>query len=166
MPIKTYMKPRKYPERKVKVRVYKQRYINVSRKEVKHDYLKHLRVVRAWARFKHKISLDDFEMLCYLYSEHIFDAAKFEHYGQLFGFTRNRRLEFMNKGLISHFRKPGQGQRAIYELTAKARSIMRQVYEMLLGERPIPNMASLRDSPHHFAKRQYDRVINRINSKI
>jgi hypothetical protein len=160
------MKPRKYPERKVKVRHYKPRFIMATRKQVNADYMKYLRVVRAWARFKHGISLDDFEMLCFLYSEHIFDADQYDHYRQIFGFSQARRVDFINRGLIVYFRKPGTGQRAIYELSAQAKSIMRQCYAMLAGEKPIPSIKEVTpksDKPHHFATRQYDRVINKIN---
>jgi hypothetical protein len=72
----------------------------------------------------------------------------------------------MDKGLIIYFRKPEPGKRAIYELSYQAKSIMRQVYEMLQGERPIPKLSDIKprnNKPHHFAKRQYDRVIDRLN---
>jgi hypothetical protein len=126
--IKTYMKPRKIKPRAVKVREYKVKPIVVRREAVDKDFLKYIKVVRAWARYKHGLSLEDFEMLCYLYSEHVFDANQFDQYCQIFGFTKNRRLDLMEKGLIVHFRKPEPGKRAIYELSHQAKAIMRQVY--------------------------------------
>ena len=164
--IRTYMKPRKIKPRAVKVREYKVKPIVVRREAVDKDFLKYIKVVRAWARHKHGLSLEDFEMLCYLYSEHVFDANQFDQYCQIFGFTKNRRQDLMEKGLIVHFRKPEQGKRAIYELSYQAKAIMRQVYEMLQGERPIPKLSDIKpknNKPHHFAKRQYDRVIGRLN---
>lgn len=164
--IKTYMKPRKIKPRAVKVREYKVKPIVVRREAVDKDFLKYIKVVRAWARHKHGLSIQDFEMLCYLYSEHVFDANQFDQYCQIFEFTKNRRQDLMQKGLIVHFRKPEPGKRAIYELSHQAKAIMRQVYEMLQGERPIPKLSDIKpknNKPHHFATRQYDRVIGRLN---
>ena len=167
--IKTYMKPRKIKPRAIKVREYKVKPIVVRREAVDKDFLKYIKVVRAWARHKHGLSLDDFELLCYLYSEHVFDANQFDQYCQIFGFTQNRRKDLMDSGLIVYFRKPEPGKRAIFELSHKAKTIMRQVYEMLQGERPIPKLSDIKpigNRPHHFAKRQYDRVIDRLNKKF
>ena len=164
--IKTYMKPRHIKPRPVKIREYKVRPIVVGRKAIDKDFLKYIKVVRAWARYKHGLSLDDFEMISYLYSEHVFDANQFDQYCQIFGFTQNRRQDLMQKGLIVYFRKPEPGKRAIFELSYQAKTIMRQVYEMLQGERPIPKLSDIKpknNKPHHFAKRQYDRVIGRLN---
>jgi hypothetical protein len=164
--IKTYMKPRHIKPRAIKVREYKVKPIVIRREAVDKDFLKYIKVVRAWARHKHGLSLDDFEMLCYLYSEHVFDANQFDQYCQIFGFTQNRRKDLMDKGLVVHFRKPEPGKRAIYELSYQAKTIMRQVYEMLQGEKPIPKLSDIKpknNKPHHFAKRQYDRVIGRLN---
>lgn len=160
------MKPRKIKPRAIKVREYKVKPIVVRREAVDKDFLKYIKVVRAWARHKHGITLDDFEMLCYLYSEHVFDANQFDQYCQIFGFTKNRRQDLMEKGLIIHFRKPEPGKRAIYELSHQAKAIMRQVYEMLQGQKPIPKLSDIKpksNKPHHFATRQYDRVISRLN---
>lgn len=164
--IRTYMKPRKIKPRTVKVREYKAKPIVVTRHAVDKDFLKYIKVVRAWARHKHGLSLEDFEMLCYLYSEHVFDANQFDQYCQIFAFTENRRRDLMEKGLIVHFRKPEPGKRAIYELSHQAKAIMRQVYEMLQGQKPIPKLSDIKpknNKPHHFAVRQYDRVIGRLN---
>ena len=164
--IRTYMKPRKIKPRAIKVREYKVKPIVVRREAVDKDFLKYIKVVRAWARHKHGITLDDFEMLCYLYSEHVFDANQFDQYCQIFGFTKNRRQDLMDRGLIIHFRKPEPGKRAIYELSHQAKAIMRQVYEMLQGQKPIPKLSDIKpksNKPHHFATRQYDRVISRLN---
>jgi hypothetical protein len=160
------MKPRNIKPRVIKVREYKVKPIVVGRQAIDKDFLKYIKVVRAWVRHKHGLSLEDFELLCYLYSEHVFDANQFDQYCQIFGFTQNRRKDLMDKGLVVYFRKPEPGKRAIFELSFKAKSIMKQVYEMLQGERPIPKLSDIKpvnNKPHHFAKRQYDRVIDRLN---
>lgn len=166
---KTYMKPRNIKPRAIKVIEYKVKPIVVRREAVDKDYLKYIKVVRAWARYKHGLSMEDFELLCYLYSEHVFDSNQFDQYCQIFGFTQDRRRDLIDSGLLVHFRKPEPGRRAIFELSHKAKSIMRQVYEMLQGERPIPKLSDIKptsNKPHHFAKRQYDRVIDRLNKKF
>jgi hypothetical protein len=167
--IKTYMKPRAIKSKAIKVRVYKKKPIVAIRPEVDKDFLKYIKVVRAWVRHKHGLSIEDFEMLCYLYSEHVFDNHQFDQYAQIFGFTQDRKRDLMEKGLIIHFRKPKPGQRAIFELSYKAKSLMKQVYEMLQGEREIPKLSDIKpinNRPHHFAKRQYDRVIERANKNF
>lgn len=170
MSIRTYMKPRKIQPRTIKVREYKSKPIVVNRFEVQRDYLKYIKVVRAWARHKHGLGLEDFEMLCYLYSEHVFDANQFDQYCQIFNFTQNRRKSLMEKGLVVYFRKPEAHKRAIYELSYKAKTIIRMVYEMLNGERPVPKLSDIKpiqpQRPNNFAKRQYDRVIGRMNKKF
>lgn len=170
MSIKTYMKPRNVRARAVKVREYKIKPIVVNRFEVKRDYLKYIKVVRAWARHKHGLGLEDFEMMCYLYSEHVFDANKFDQYSQIFNFTQNRRKDMIEKGFISIFRKAEPHRRAIYELSVKAKIVMSQIYKMLEGEIPVPKLSDIKPiqpkRPNHFAKRQYDRVIDRLNKKF
>ena len=163
------MKPRAIKSKAIKVRVYKKKPIVAVRTEVNHDFLKYIKVVRAWVRHKHGLSIEDFEMLCYLYSEQIFDNHQFDQYSQIFGFTQDRKREMMEKGLIIHFRKAKPGQRAIFELSYKAKSIMKQVYEMLQGEREIPKLSDIKpinNRPYHFTKRQYDRVIDRLNKEF
>jgi hypothetical protein len=163
------MKPRAIKSKAIKVRVYKKKPIVAVRTEVNYDFLKYIKVVRAWVRHKHGLSIEDFEMLCYLYSEQIFDNHQFDQYAQIFGFTQDRKREMMEKGLIIHFRKAKPGQRAIFELSYKAKAIMKQVYEMLQGEREIPKLSDIKpinNRPYHFTKRQYDRVIDRLNKKF
>lgn len=76
----------------------------------------------------------------------------------------------MDKGLVVYFRKPEAHKRAIYELSFQAKTIMRMVYEMLNGERPVPKLSDIKpiepNKPNNFARRQYDRVIARMNKKF
>ena len=163
------MRPRNYRARTVKVIECKPKPIVVSRAPVSRDFLKYIKVVRAWARYRHNINLEDFEMLCYLYSEQIFDSLKFEQYGQAFSFNRKRLNQMVEKDLISVFRKAEPHRRAMYELSLKGKLLMGSIYDMLLGLKPIPKISDLKpkiNRPHHFAKRQFDRVIDRANKKF
>lgn len=51
------MKPRKIKPRAIKVREYKVKPIVVRREAVDKDFLKYIKVVRAWARHKHGLSI-------------------------------------------------------------------------------------------------------------
>ena len=166
--MKTYMRPRVCKPRVVKIREYKTKPIIALRKSGEFDFLKYIKVVRAWARFKHDMSIEDFEMLCFLYSENIFTIKKFDEYNQVFGFSQDRRRDMASRGFISTFRAARPGQQALYEVSMKGKAIMRSIYKKLLGEEPItelvtPDQLRVRNNSA-FAHRQYTRVIRRMNN--
>jgi hypothetical protein len=168
--MKTYFKPREYKPRNIKIRQYSKRPFSYKRAEVEHDFLKYIKVVRAWVRIKHKWSYSDFELISFLYSEHIFDECTLMQYGRLFGFNQNRVPQMIERGLINVFRKGGRGFSPMYELSASAKGIMRSVYKKLLGQEPINEfvtdiqLAEKKDS--RYIDRQYTRVIKRMKSSI
>lgn len=161
--MKTYFKPRVYRERKIKVRTYNQRAFSYRRAEVEHNFLKYLRVVRAWARFKHNIGYVEFEMLCFLYSENIFTEEKFMTYRQTMGFDKKMLWRMVNNGRISVFRKHQRGYATLYELSASSKGIIRSIYRKLLLEEPINEFVSdiemAKKNNSRFIDRQYTRVI-------
>ena len=167
--MRTYFKPREYKYRKIKTREYSNRPFSFKRAEVEHNFLKYLRVVRAWARFKHNWSYADFEMVSFLYSEHIFDEKKIVQYAQIFGFSKFRVEAMLESGLIIVFRKQQRGYAAMYELSASAKGIMRSIYKKLLGEEPINEFVSdiemIKKNDSRFTERQYTRVIKRIKQE-
>ncbi len=161
--MKTYFKPRVYRERKIKVRTYNQRAFSYRRAEVEHNFLKYIRVVRAWARLKHGINYAEFEMLCFLYSENIFTEAQLMEYRQIFGFGQNMLWKMLENGRISVFRKHQRGYAALYELSASSKAIMRSIYRKLLGEEPlnefITDIQLYKKKDSTYTERQYSRVI-------
>jgi hypothetical protein len=161
--MKTYFKPRVYRERKFKVRTYNQREFLYKRAEVEHNFLKYIRVVRAWARLKHKINYAEFEMLCFLYSESIFTEAKFMEYRQIFGFNNKMFWRMVHNGQISTFRKHQRGYEALYELSMSSKAIMRSIYKKLLGTEPLNEFVTdiqlYKKKDSTYTERQYSRVI-------
>ncbi len=161
--MKTYFKPRVYKDRKIKVRTYNQRAFSFKRAEVEHNFLKYIRVVRAWARLKHGITYGEFEMMCFLYSENIFTEDKFMEYRQIFGFDKQMMWKMVNNGQISIFRKYQRGYAALYELSASSKAIMRSIYRKLLGEEPlnefITDIQLYKKKDSTYTERQYSRVI-------
>jgi len=161
--MKTYFKPRVYRERKIKVRTYNQREFSFRRAEVEHNFLKYIRVVRAWARLKHGITYGEFEMMCFLYSENIFSEAQFMEYRQIFGFDKQMMWKMLKNGQINIFRKHQRGYAALYELSASSKGIMRSIYRKLLGEEPlnefITDIQLYKKKDSTYTERQYSRVI-------
>lgn len=168
--MKTFFKKRDYKFRKIKTREYGNRAFSFRRAEVDHNFLKYLRVVRAWARFKHNWTYADFEMISFLYSEHIFDEKKVYQYSQIFGFGKFRVDTMLEKGLINVFRKGQRGYSPMYELSASSKGIMRSIYKKLLGEEPINEFVSdiemIKKNDSRFTERQYTRVIKRIKEEV
>lgn len=161
--MKTYFKPRVYRERKFKVQNYNQRSFSYRRAEVEYNFLKYLRVVRAWARVKHGMGYAEFEMLCFLYSENIFTEEKFMKYRQTMGFDKKMMWRMVNNGRIGVFRKSQRGYATLYELTAASKAIMRSIYRKLLGEEPINEFVTdaqlARKDNSRYIDRQFSRVI-------
>lgn len=168
--MKTYFKPRVYRERKIKVRTYSQRAFSYKRAEVEHNFLKYLRIVRAWARFKHNIGYAEFEMLCFLYSENIFTEEKFMKYRQTMGFDKKMLWKMVNNGRINVFRKHQRGYAALYELSASSKGIIRSIYRKLLLEEPINEFVSdiemVKKNDSRFTERQYTRVIKSMKEDV
>ena len=168
--MKTYFKPRVYKERKIKVRTYNQRAFSYRRVEVEHNFLKYLRIVRAWARFKHNIGYAEFEMLCFLHSENIFTEEKFMKYRQTMGFDKKMLWKMVNNGRISVFRKQQRGYAALYELSASSKGIIRSIYRKLLLEEPINEFVTdielAKKNNSRYIDRQYSRVIKVMKEDV
>jgi hypothetical protein len=161
--MKTYFKPRVYKERKIKIRTYNQRAFSYRRAEVEHNFLKYLRVVRAWARLKHGIGYAEFEMLCFLHSENIFTEANFIEYRQIFSFDKKMLPKMIEKGRITIFRKKQRGYAELYELSSSSKGIIRSIYKKLLGIEPlnefVTDMQLHKKKDSTYTERQYSRVI-------
>lgn len=107
------------------------------------DYLKYWRVIRQFVKVKYKLTQSDLDMLFFLYSEKYFDADKFEEFDNLLGWERGRFYKLIKLGWIEVFRhgmNPG-GRRVIYQLTPKAKYMIKSVYNKLSGEE-IPTSQS------------------------
>lgn len=168
--MKTYRKPQYYKERKLLVRSYKERPLSIVRDDVQHDFLKYIKVIKAWAKYKHSISAEDFDMICFLYSENIFSYPKFTEYSIIFGFHKRKLQHLMDKKYVIYFRKGNRGFYDLYELSSHIKHIMSGIYRKLLGVEPISALVSetqlIKKNNSRFAPRQYTRVIKIINKEF
>ena len=105
--------------RKKKIR--KESIIRYRRQEPILDYMKYWRIVRQWAKVKYKLSQEDLDILFFLYSEQYFDKTKFAEFEQVLPWDKKRFKSLLDREWIHVWRKSGGGNRALYELTIKAR---------------------------------------------
>lgn len=110
-----------------KERVYKQ-------KEYKNDFLKYWKVVRHWMRVKHKLTMNDMDMLFFLFSEGYFTLKTFKEYESMFRWDRERLKKLMDAGWIHIWRKKGPGKVQLYEMTPHGRAVIQNMYRKLNGE--------------------------------
>lgn len=103
----------------------------------KKDYLKHLRLVRRYYMLKYKLKLADLEMLLFLYSENRFPKRTFYDYQQTMTWEKGRLDRYIREGWVSVFREKTKGKKAIYQMTARTKTIITQLYKLLEG-REIP----------------------------
>ncbi|MEY2869578.1 MAG: hypothetical protein RIR01_2075 [Bacteroidota bacterium] len=164
------MRERIWKKRLFKVKKYKKREFYFRRVEVEHDFLKYIRVVRYWTRVRHKMTLAEFELLCFLYSEAIFDLATYQKLRRLGGFTSAWLEKMISRGYINIFRENKRGYPALYELSAKSKNIMRSVYRKLLLQEPINEFVSevemIKKQNSRYSERQYTRAIQRLNYEV
>ena len=150
MAIRTYMMPKVYRPKK---------YPPVTRMAIEHDFLKYIGLVQKYVLRHYGLSAPYFQMLCFLHSEGIFNVKSIEKYNQILGFAPKKRKDMIDMGLISVFRKGSYHTVPMYELSAKGRAIMRDVYARLLGEKPITEIKM----PTRYSERQFNRVAKRAN---
>jgi|TARA_R110000796_G_scaffold51680_12_gene121978 hypothetical protein len=118
--------------RKKKIR--KESIIRYRRQEPILDYMKYWRIVRQWAKVKYKLSQEDLDILFFLYSEQYFDKTKFAEFEQVLPWDKKRFKSLLDREWIHVWRKSGGGNRALYELTIKARFCITTLYKKLNGE--------------------------------
>ena len=148
--MKSYMVPKVY---RPKIRPA------VTRMEIQHDFLKYIGLVQKYVLRHYGITAPYFQMLCFLHSEGIFNVRSIEKYNQILGFAPKKRKDMIDMGLISVFRPGSYHNVPMYELSAKGRAIMRDVYARLLGEKPITEIKR----PTKYSERQFNRVAKRAN---
>ena len=99
----------------------------------KKDYLKHLRLIRRYYMLKYKLKLADLEMLLFLYSENRFPKKTFNDYQQTMKWEKGRLDRYINEGWVSVFREKTKSKKAIYQLTARSKTIITQMYKLFEG---------------------------------
>ncbi len=150
MSVKTYMVPKVYRPKD---------FIPVKRAEIPKDFLKYYGIIRQYVKKKYDMNTHYFEMMCFLYSEGIFNLKTMEQYNQFLPFSQNKRKNLITMGYISVFREATMTRGALYEVSMKGRAMMRDVYDRLTGEKAI----ELIKNPKTFSERQFNRVAKRTN---
>jgi hypothetical protein len=112
-----------------------------DRKDPKYDYLKFWRVVRYWAKQKYGITTADLDMLLFLHSEGLFTRVQCENYGSLMSWDKQRFNKLLRDGWINKWRKSINHEKALYEVSYKAKKFIISVYKKLNGEEKIAETA-------------------------
>tara|TARA_R110000796_G_scaffold39772_1_gene98985 strand:- start:544 stop:954 length:411 start_codon:yes stop_codon:yes gene_type:complete len=131
---------------------------------MKHDFLKHWRVVRYLIKKKYDLSQQDLELLLFLYSEGRFTKDDFDWYSTIVSWDVRRFIKLKKEGWVKQWRTNRGNRRAIYELTHKGKTAMARVYRLLLGEEKFPE--STRNpiyNPERSSEYKYLNAMKKIN---
>lgn len=132
----------------------------------RYDFLKYWRVVRYWAKRKYNLSLEDIDLLMFLYTEGVFKKATFDEYVEAFSWNPDRFNDLHNRGLLNKWRDHTShlGRAKLYELSTKAKRIVATIYRKLLNEE---QMSESRVNNPIFGKASYmDKIYRRIIKKM
>lgn len=105
---------------------------------MKYDYLKYWRVVREWFRFKHGLTVAEFDLLLFLYSEEYFTSTDFCRYEDIYTWDDQRFHKMKRDGWITQYRKATPGVPAVYNVSTKTKKMVGMVYKTLMMEAEIP----------------------------
>jgi|TARA_Y100001938_G_scaffold135606_1_gene197450 hypothetical protein len=107
-----------------------------EQKQPKQDFLKYWRVVRFWVKEKYGIGQQDLELLLFLYSERYFKKSDFDEYAEIVSWEKRRFQRLITQGWIVKFREHrySLNEGAIYQLSHKAKGVIKNIYQKLLGE--------------------------------
>ena len=99
------------------------------------DFLKYWRVVRFYVKLKYELNQEELEMLLFLYSERYFKRVDFEEYKKGMDWNEQHFKNLHKRGWIITFRnrRPSLKEGAIYQLSHKARGVIKSIYQKLLG---------------------------------
>lgn len=98
------------------------------------DYLKFWRVIRYYIKAKHNLSQSDLDMILFLYSEGYFGKERFDEFAEIVSWDAQRFERLKKEGWIETFRQRRAGNRALYELSYKAKNLVVDIYKKLNGE--------------------------------
>lgn len=101
-----------------------------------YNVLEYYLIVRMYMQKKHDIDNRLLEILFFLYPKKLFSWNDFKEYPLTFSYKRIDTL--IEKGMVEVFRPDTAKSRQIYRLTQKAQAIVRNSYEYLSGEKPMP----------------------------
>lgn len=108
----------------------------------KDDYMKYFKLARYYVQAKYKISLEELEILLYLYSEDYFGRKEYAWYANLHSYAQQRMDPLLDKGMIEVFRRRRGAKREIYCLSDLARAACRMFYKTISGDHLYPENAT------------------------
>ena len=105
---------------------------------MKHDFLKNWKVVRYFIQKQYNLTIEELEMLLFLYSEKRFTKKDFRWFESIMSWEPKRFERLKEKGYIKEWMPNYKGARMVFELTHQSKMIVAKVYNLLLGEEKFP----------------------------
>lgn len=142
---------------------------NYDRVEPRFDTMKYWKIIRNWAKLKYSISISDMDMLFFLYSEKLFTKDCFDQFMRTMLFDKEKFEIFRTRGFIIKWRDGGYHQKALYELSYKAKRMVYSIYAKMNGEEEIPT--NKQKNPMYLAGakksiRRYHDIVNKFNAEV
>ena len=100
-------------------------------------------------------------------SERIFNKRKFQEFNELLMWDRKRFDNMLDNGWISIFRAPSDGISARYELSYKARRMVRQLYKTIINKEipQLPERNPMFKKEVGFSDKVYRNFIKKMNKE-
>ena len=145
---------------------------SVLTKQVRGDrysFLKYWRVVRYWAKRKYNISMEELEVILYLYDMDLFTRKQFIKFEGLLTWDKTRFNHFIEKGWVIVWRehKGYSKQAKMYTLSVGAKRMCASIYKKLLQEEHISENANHNPvfTGSSYADKMYRKAIRAMNKE-
>lgn len=133
---------------------------------MKHEFLKHWRVVRYFIKQQYSMSQEELELLLFLDSEGRFTKDDFEWYSAIIPWNPKRFKKLIGEGWVKKWGSNYKHRRAVYELTHKGKLLVRRVYRLLLEEEKFPDSSRNKiNKPKKYMEWRYKKAMMDINKK-
>lgn len=147
-----------YPGRKEKyIKYSKPQFLRIY---MGYDFMENLLIIRPYILKKHKINMRFLELLLYLAPMNYFNYRTFFEMPK--GFTYNRIQKLIDEGWIMIFSTGKTKRETVYKLTPQARNIVVEFYQLLAGEKKIPEKKNPFVKPTGIDKLRND-LIKKLN---
>jgi hypothetical protein len=115
-----------------------------QRTPLKQSYLKYLRITRYYIGKKYDINFTTMEVLFYLAEFDLFTRKEYLDYIQIFSWQKTRFKRLLDDGWIQIYKikQRNKGDRRMYTVSIKTRSMINHMVSVLNGEEDIPEMAA------------------------
>lgn len=126
-----YFVPEKVSERRIRVH---------NRREPEFHFFQYWRVVRKYMYKRYNLKQNDLDMLFFLHPKGLFSIEDAKDFSDTYAWDKERWRKLMKEGYIHLWRerRPGTGEKNLYELTIKSKKLVTKAYAYLSGDKPIP----------------------------